>query len=340
MDKSTFWLDNSRVVSILAVILLHVTVIVMVSNDIGSTYWWFGNIYNSSVRWCVPVFVMISGALLLSPDKQENATTFYKKRVARLCIPISTWSLFFLVWRFIKGTLKGDPPTPIELLGKLLLGNPYEHLWFLFMILGLYLFTPFFRKIIATTTDNELNLAIIATFALASINHIYRSATGNDSEFFINWFLLYIPFFLLGHRIRSSVFQPRRYILWITFFISIVLTALGCFTTAVNNNLHLGLYFDGYLSLTVIPMSVSMMYLLKGWNTPIFNRASLTKKLSILTLGIYLIHLVFLEVFIRLGYATKIHPFISVPTVTVVVFTIALAGSWILSHTPYLKQTI
>ncbi|MEO0868581.1 MAG: acyltransferase family protein, partial [Cyanobacteria bacterium J06642_11] len=87
MDKSTTWLDNSRVVSILAVILLHVTVIVMVSNDIGSTYWWFGNIYNSSVRWCVPVFVMISGALLLSTDKREDAATFYKKRVARLFLP-------------------------------------------------------------------------------------------------------------------------------------------------------------------------------------------------------------------------------------------------------------
>ncbi|MEO0870265.1 MAG: acyltransferase family protein, partial [Cyanobacteria bacterium J06642_11] len=143
-----------------------------------------------------------------------------------------------------------------------------------------------------------------------------------------------------GHRIRSSVFQPHRLILWATFLTSVALTALGCFATAVHNNLPLGVYFDGYLSLTVIPMSVSVMYLLKSWKTPIFNRASLTKELSLLTLGIYLIHLLFLEVFIRLGYATKIHPLVSVPTVTVIVFTIALAGTWILSRTPYLKRTI
>ncbi|MEM9805350.1 MAG: acyltransferase family protein [Cyanobacteria bacterium P01_D01_bin.56] len=339
MNNSTIWLDNSRVVSILAVILLHVTIIVMVSNDIGSTYWWFGNIYNSSVRWCVPVFVMISGALLLSPDKKENTATFYKKRVARLFIPISTWSLIFLAWRFIKGTLKGDPPSLTELLVKLLSGNPYEHLWFLFMILGLYLFTPFFRKIIATTTDKELNFSIIATFALAAINHIYRSATGNDSEFFINWFLLYIPFFLLGHRIRNSAFQPNRLALLGIFIVSVTMTAVGCFVTAVHNNLNLGIYFDGYLSLTVIPMSVSMMYLLKSWNTPIVNK-TLTKKLSLFTLGIYLIHLFFLEALIRLGYATKFHPIISVPSVTVIVFIIALAGTWLLSHIPYLKKSI
>lgn len=322
-----------------AVVMLHVATIVMDVNEIGSTYWWFGNIYNSLVRWCVPVFVMISGSLLLDPHKQEDLSTFYRKRISRLLLPITTWSILFLSWRFLKGTVKGSAPTGLELLGKLIAGNPYEHMWFLYMILGLYLFTPFFRKVIASNTPKELNLLITATFSLAAVNHIYTSFTASGSKLFINWFLLYIPFFLLGHRIRTAEFQPPKIMLWSIFLLSSALTAIGCFILAVQNNLPSGLYFYGYLSLTVIPMSISIMYLLRDWNSPILN-SNFTHRLSLLTLGIYLIHPVILEAIIHTGYATKIHPIFSVPIVTGIIFITAGIGAWILSHIPYLKKSI
>ncbi len=339
INESTVWLDNSRIIAMVAVVLLHVATIVMVSNDIGSNYWWFGNIYNSLVRWCVPVFVMLSGALLLDPHKQEDLSTFYRKRASRILIPILTWSFFFLSWRFIKGSLQGDPPKILELLGNLVSGNPYEHMWFLYMILGLYLFTPFFRKIVTSTTKQEFNILIIATFSLAAINHFYTSFTATESKLFINWFLLYIPFFFVGHRIRNTTVQPPKSILWVTFLTSTSLTALGCYVRAISQNLPLDSYFYGYLSLTVIPMSISVMYLLKTWNTPILNN-TFTKKLSLFTLGIYLIHLLFLEGIIKIGYATKIHPVASVPVVTGITFMLAFTGTWILSKIPYLKKSI
>lgn len=339
MGKPTVWLDNSRILAMVAVVLLHVTTIVMNANEIGSTYWWFGNIYNSLVRWCVPVFVMISGSLLLDPHKQEDLSTFYRKRISRLLLPITAWSAVFLAWRFIKGALKGAAPTGSELLEKLISGNPYEHMWFLYMILGLYLFTPFFRKIIAGTTSKEFNLLIAATFSLAAVNHIYTSFSASESKLFINWFLLYVPFFLLGHRIRTAEFQPPKVLLWGTFLLSSALTAIGCFILAVQNNLPLGLYFYGYLSLTVIPMSVSIMYLLRDWNSPILN-SHFTHRLSLLTLGIYLIHPIMLEAMIYTGYATKMHPILSVPIVTSIIFITAGVGAWTLSQIPYLKKII
>lgn len=339
VNKSTVWLDNSRIIAMFAVVMLHVATIVMVSNEIGSTYWWFGNIYNSLVRWCVPVFVMISGALLLSPHKQEDILTFYQKRAAKLLIPITTWSLIFLTWRFIKGIAKGEPPTILELLEKLVSGNPYEHMWFLYMILGLYLFTPFFRKIIQHSTNKEVNLLIIATFSLATINHIYTSFIPSGSQLFINWFFLYIPFFFLGHRIRNTEFQPPQFILWSTFLTSSTLTAIGCSVLAIKNGLPFSTYFYGYLSLTVIPMAISMMYLLKSWNNPISNN-NVTKTLSLLTLGIYLIHPIILEIMGYTGYTTNIHPIISIPIVTGIIFIISLTGAWILYKIPFFKRTI
>ncbi|EMH1199379.1 acyltransferase family protein [Serratia marcescens] len=72
------WLNNARIIAILAVVLLHVSSRVITWSELGSNDWWYANLYDSLVRWCVPVFVMISGALLLAPEKAEPLGVFYK----------------------------------------------------------------------------------------------------------------------------------------------------------------------------------------------------------------------------------------------------------------------
>ena len=81
------WLDNSRILAVCGVVFLHVAAGVVLGHEVGTGDWWFGNVYDSVVRWCVPVFVMISGALLLDPGKKEDLSTFYKKRLARVLLP-------------------------------------------------------------------------------------------------------------------------------------------------------------------------------------------------------------------------------------------------------------
>ena len=141
------WLDNSRIVAVFAVILLHTAGIVVNESDLGSEYWWIGNLYDSLVRWCVPVFLMVSGALLLDPNKDEDLGTFYIKRASRILVPVLFWSAFFLLWAIVKGNLA----SLADLSARLLSGKPHYHMWFLYMIVPLYLFAPFFRKIVANS---------------------------------------------------------------------------------------------------------------------------------------------------------------------------------------------
>ena len=168
------WLDNSRIFAIYSVIVLHVAADVVLGNDVGSEYWWYGNLIDSIVRWCVPVFVMISGALLLDPHKNESLLIFYKKRLSKILLPILFWSVFYLSWASLKNILHGNEPTALELIKKLLSGRPYYHMWFLYMILSLYLFTPFFRKIISHSTRKEIILLVFIMFLFAGVNYIYR----------------------------------------------------------------------------------------------------------------------------------------------------------------------
>jgi surface polysaccharide O-acyltransferase-like enzyme len=334
------WLYNSRIISVFAVVFGHVSAGVVLGSDIGSEYWWFGNIYDSLIRWCIPVFVMISGALLLDPAKNEGLSTFYNKRIYRILLPVLFWSIFFLFLAFLRGSIKGNEPTFMDLFKRLLSGKPHYHMWFLYMILCLYLFTPFFRKIVSNSTKTELIIFVVITFILSAINLIHGKFDSGSSKLFVNWFLSFIPFYFLGYLIREDSHSRSKAMLWAIFFISFISTFTGCYIIAKISNLETGMYFYGSFSISVIPMSISTMYLLKSWWKPIVN-VNFTKKLSFLTLGIYLIHPVILEVINYAGYgAMSFHPAISVPVISAIVYAVSLTGAWIIYQVPYLKRTI
>jgi surface polysaccharide O-acyltransferase-like enzyme len=89
-QKKLLFADYMRVLATLSVILLHCAGDYLYQFKLGEmdvTRWWICNIYDSSVRWCVPVFVMLSGVLLLRPKKVESIPDFLKKRMMRVFIP-------------------------------------------------------------------------------------------------------------------------------------------------------------------------------------------------------------------------------------------------------------
>src|SRR3546814_13654277 len=63
--------------------------------------WWASNFDDSLTRSCVPVFLMISGVLLLG--KQETLAVFFRKRFARILPPLLFWSLFYMSWNTWRG---------------------------------------------------------------------------------------------------------------------------------------------------------------------------------------------------------------------------------------------
>ena len=78
IQEEWYWIDYLRVFATFGVILLHTAAPLANQYGIVSNYdWWIGNIYNSITRFCVPVFLMISGALIFS--KTYNSTNDFLK---------------------------------------------------------------------------------------------------------------------------------------------------------------------------------------------------------------------------------------------------------------------
>ena len=331
------WLDAARVAAIVAVVLLHVSASVVTQAPLGSTVWWVGNGYDALVRWCVPVFVMVSGALLLDARKTESLATFYRKRAARIALPLLFWSVVYVLWNYRHAW---DQLRPADVLHSVARGWPHYHLWFLYMLLCLYLFTPFLRIVAWHTSRRDLWWLVGALFVLAGVNEWHRVATSGGAGLFINRFLSYLPYFFCGYLLRTAHREVPLPWLVAVFAFSVTATEVGCFWVGRTHGLDKGLYFYGYLSATVIPMSLSAMLMFKrcAWEGACARRA---QRLSQLTLGAYLVHPILLELLRSIVLQPEQGGVLwSVPGLALVVFAGSLGVAWMFQRMPLLNRMI
>lgn len=78
--------DLLKIFASLAVVLVHISSSRFLQHDVTSFDWQVFNLWDSACRWCVPVFVMVSGALLLNPNKKIDIASMVKKYIPRLLI--------------------------------------------------------------------------------------------------------------------------------------------------------------------------------------------------------------------------------------------------------------
>ena len=135
MKRKTY-LDYLRVFAAFAVIMIHVSYQNMHLTELGDANWYIFKTYLMASNWAVPVFCMISGSLFLARD--IDVKTMITKYIFRIAIVFVGWSLFYtLVFELKNGWLTAA--------GSFVRG--YSHMWFLYMIAGLYLVTPILRLV-------------------------------------------------------------------------------------------------------------------------------------------------------------------------------------------------
>ena len=150
-------LDLLRIVATLAVVMLHTAKRVWYNIPVSTSGWYVSNIYLSAVRWAVPVFVMISGALFLT--REIDIKKLYRTNILRMVTAFIFWSLFYAWLWWMEGL---DAKEAVKLFIQ---GN--FHLWFLPMIMGIYMALPILKKI--TESKNLTRYFLLLSFIFAFV---------------------------------------------------------------------------------------------------------------------------------------------------------------------------
>jgi len=181
--------DLLRSTALFLVVLLHVSATYF--HDFHAS-WSVSVFYGSVSRICIPLFFMLSGALLL--EKQEPVGRFFRKRAAKVIVPTLFWSLAYLLYRkYGMGQRDAslDPTTMLH-------GPTYYHLWFMYAIMMLYMATPvlrlFHRHASLGLKLGALAFWFVACSALPVLGVYSLAPTGFDLRFIP----IYGGFMLLG----------------------------------------------------------------------------------------------------------------------------------------------
>ena len=340
--ERTVYFDYLRVAATLAVMVIHIAARNWGRVEVGTYEWQVFNWADSLVRWSVPVFVMISGALFLSRDIPVRK--LYSKYVLRMTTSFLVWSILYAAIADVSTT---------ERIERIITGN--YHMWFILMITGLYICTPVIKAITSDETRMKYYLVLSGIFAFAVpwlvclVNdfagggHFAKGVAAIYADIGVmNLSILmgYPAYYVLGYYLsRTELSVGVRRAIYLAGIAGFVLT--GALTAAVSLRSGVALEnYYGYFSVNILLMAAAVFTWFKYNMNKAGRYAPLMAKLAGYSYGAYLVHaLVIKELRKQFGLTTmSFQPVAALLLITAIVFVVSFAVSAVLNHIPVVKK--
>ena len=325
-QSKTPYFEWLRIFAAAAVVLMHTVATGFNAGPVDDAGWiWFA-LWDSLVRWPVPVFMLITGALFL-PRKTElrRILTGYIPRMA-VC---------YLIWSGIYALHSGG-----DFAAKLASGH--YHLWYLPFLCGVYLAMPFLQRIVSEKKLAHQLLTVSAvvgllipwltdalTFFLPDWSGVVRSLKGHlEFTFFMDCLALV----LLGdHLNRQEFTKKQRRCIYMGGILGVVATGIATLWISRQTGAPCTLFFD-FKAPTNLCAAIAVFVFAKEDLDRLPKIADLLARCSF---GIYLVHPLVIEV---LEKYEMILPAQWIPVTAAAVFAISAVTAAVLMKIPLLGR--
>ncbi len=320
-----YWVDVLRLVAMLMVMAAHCVDIYNATpqDDPMNSFW--GAFIGSLMRPSVPLFAMMTGLLLL-PVK-ESAAEFYKRRIPRVLIPMVLWSAVYYLIPWLTGVMgldksvittlfpfefspsqdAGDAMRNIALIPFTFNGYT-THMWYLYMLIGLYLLMPFFSAWVEkrdSTMTNTYLLLWLCSLTLPYLKqliapNLFGECAWNEFGTFY-YFAGFAGYLLLGHILARRHHMPLRRIIAMGVMLYIsgyIITYTGYASMAVQYSYEeapelLELFWQ-FCSPNVVLMALGIFLVVQRINITSPRLQSLLAATTRCSFGTYLMHYIFI----------------------------------------------
>ena len=357
------WADVVRLVAMFAVVCCHCTDPFNfyqgpAPSNIADIRFW-GALYGAILRPCVPLFVMLTGALLL-PLKEETVP-FCRRHISRVLWPFLLWSVVYCLFPWLTGVLGFRPEVLLDFFpyaGEDVMSQSISvsagyvariplnfsaidsHMWYVYLVIGLYLYLPVFSAWVERAS-RRLQLGYLALWGITLFVPFYReyvnpylwgSCSWNEFHMLSN-FAGFNGYLLLGHYLRHTDWSR-----WKTFGIGVPMFAVGLAVAFFGfrhitslphyTDEQLELFFY-YCSPQVVLMSVAVFMMMRcvRVESPLLKRmlANLTR----CGFGVYMVHYFFIGPSVLLVRALSVPLCVQIPVAAVLAFAV----TWVLVNT-------
>jgi len=340
--KHIDWINNLRIFALFAVIILHTSAVLLAQyGKVPFTDWLAADFYNAVVRFAVPVFVMITGVLLLNRDYELGA--FFKKRLGRVIAPFLFWSLVYVGYSWYNGDISFDADawTNIkQVLHQLKYGASY-HLWYVYMLIGLYLVIPVLNIFVRNATAAQLRYFLVIWLLAMLIMQPYLVRFNPQVD--IRYFTGYIGYLVLGYYLAHIEFKSTAIRGWMIFIfiLTIAIITVGTWLLYQSNSPYSTLFYEP-LNPFIVLLS-SSVFLTGRYTVPKVSPWLIRARdfVGSFNYGIYLAHALVLYLLDWVNISYKLcSPIISIPVTALCCFVITVGLVWLVNKIPFAGKWI
>lgn len=328
--KQVAYFQWLRLFAAAAVVLMHTAADRWMSISHTELQWEILTWWDSLVRWPVPIFIMITGAIFLS-----RRTAMKKMLVSYIPRMVVCYLIWSTVYNFYEEKFT---------LQAILSG--YYHLWYLPFLWGVYLVLPFLQKICEDDhlTDQLLGAGLLLGIVIPWVGNLLTFLLPDQSALvgklvgMVNYtfFLDHISLLLLGHKLHKTELSPKlRRLIYLLGIVGVVVTGGATIWATNRAALQNSLFFD-FTAPNNLCAAVALFVFAK------YNLTKLPKivdRLAGLSFGIYLCHALVIELLEDQGlHVLAQDPVFWVPVLSVLVFVISGTAAAILQKIPLLGK--
>lgn len=291
-------LDVTRIAAVIGVVGIHVLATPVSQHQVG--LWW--EALRIALAMAVPIFLMMSGTLTLAPSAhRKGPRDFLSRRAVRILPALVVWSAFYM---WVVQRWAGAPPLGWEdVVRRIITGETFTHLYFLWAIAGLYLLAPVITAFLEQAGDDQTPgrrawiVGLIACGWTAAVMAVPVLTAGEfepvqQSSF--TYLLLFLGYFVVGRAALAAPVPRRAAVVLLALCVPLValMTAVARTPDSDQEWWHRVL-MPAYVSPALMGCSIllftGLISLLGAWRVELRARRML-RELGNATFGVFLVH--------------------------------------------------
>lgn len=215
-----------RSLACIAIIILHTvySAVLLFGSNIDAEKNIISMAVVDSMMWAVPCFIMVTGALLLETERKITYKKLFGKYILRIFAALVIFGMVFRVFDIIMDKEPVSVAAFLKGLYEIFTGTSWSHIWYLYLLIGLYLLLPFYKKIVDNSSTKEIKYLLAVYIVFLSILPVLE-IWGIHCGFYIHVSTIY-PFYLFaGYAIYKHIFCPGKAASLTILVISMFLTS-------------------------------------------------------------------------------------------------------------------
>ena len=340
------YLDILKAIAILAVIVIHVAgeswYICLHEESFDLFKWQVLLVWLGLAKCGVPIFIMVSGALLL---KKDYTVCDIVKRIMIIVGSIILMATVGEMTNIFLGNVQSDNPI-LDIASQVIHGTVPTYGWYLYTLIGFYLALPFFKAFVNGANEDQYRYTLILIFAFSSIIKFVQMFDADNSmgdlvemlDMGIGYLSGFMGYFLMGYYMENHRIRVPEWMIYVGGIIGIGVSIV----ISLGNPARMEDYIS-YPMPGVVIYSVSMYMIYKKLAHRLSEMpvGKFLADLGSKTLGIYMFHMSLIKVLEYYGVMAKNYNVIlSVPVMSLVILIVMYMIVSALKLIPGLRKLI